>query len=199
LGRAAAISFAQSGASHITLGARSSLESIKNEVIAAATAAKRPAPTVLCLKLDMTSQSSTEYAAQTIGNEFGKLDIVVIYAGIVGAMEKIVDSEPEVWWNTFTVNLKGPYMVTRAILPLMLKGGDKTIVTVSSVGAHLTSPTLSAYQPSKLAVLRFMEFVGAEYGDQGVVAYCVHPGNVVTDILGGEEGIPPSLRHGKCG
>ena len=108
MGRAAAISFAQAGASHITLGARSSLESIKNEVIAAAAAAKRPAPKVLCLKLDMTSQSSTEDAAKMIEKEFWKLDITVIYAGIVGAMEKIVDSDPEGWWNTFTVNLKGP-------------------------------------------------------------------------------------------
>jgi NAD(P)-dependent dehydrogenase (short-subunit alcohol dehydrogenase family) len=79
----------------------------------------------------------------------------------------------------------------------MLKSGDKTIVTVSSVGAHLTGKGLSAYQPSKLAVLRLMEFVGAEYGEQGVVAYCVHPGNVVTDIVGGEEGLPPFLKPGE--
>jgi NAD(P)-dependent dehydrogenase (short-subunit alcohol dehydrogenase family) len=122
---------------------------------------------------------------------------MVIYVGILGAMDAIADSDLEEWWNTWTVNLKGPYLITRAILPLMLKSGDKTIVTVSSVGAHLTGKGLSAYQPSKLAVLRLMEFVGAEYGEQGVVAYCVHPGNVVTDIVGGEEGLPPFLKPGE--
>ncbi|KAL9620356.1 MAG: hypothetical protein Q9204_008217 [Flavoplaca sp. TL-2023a] len=71
----------------------------------------------------------------------------------------------------------------------MLKGGDKQIVNVGSVGAHCLVPGGSAYQPSKLAQLRFTEFICTEYGDQGVMAFCIHPGNVVTDIMGGPEGV----------
>lgn len=194
LGKAAAISFAQAGASHIAIGARSSLSSAKEEILVAAAEAKRPAPKVLCVELDITSQSSTENAAKSIEKEFGKLDIVIIYVGILGAGNLIADSDPEEWWNVWTVNLKGPYMATRAILPLLLKGGDKTIVAVSSVGAHLYSKGRSSYQSSKLAILRFMEFVTKEYGDQGVVGYSIHPGNVVTDIVGGEEGLPEFLK-----
>lgn len=78
----------------------------------------------------------------------------------------------------------------------MLKGGDKTIITISSVGAHLTGAGLSQNQPTKLAVLRVMEFVNVEYGEQGVVAFCVHPGNIPTDIVGGMEGLPEVLRPG---
>ena len=77
--------------------------------------------------------------------------------------------------------------MTRAFLPLLLEGeaaGDKTIVNVSSVGAHLTMRGASSYQMSKLALLRFTEFVVKEYGDRGVVAFAVDPGGVRTELAG---------------
>ena len=87
---------------------------------------------------------------------------------------------------------RGPYLVTRAFLPLLFKGGDKQIVFVSSVGSFLKSPNQSAYQASKLALLRFAEFLSAEYGDKGV-----HPGNIPgTDILG-PGGVPEGMKHSK--
>jgi NAD(P)-dependent dehydrogenase (short-subunit alcohol dehydrogenase family) len=52
----------------------------------------------------------------------------------------------------------------------------------SSVGAHIVVPSLSAYQPSKLAVLRFTQFIDAEYASQGVTAITVHPGNILTEM-----------------
>ncbi|TVY68697.1 Short chain dehydrogenase citE [Lachnellula suecica] len=194
LGLAMAISFAQAGASHIAIGARSSLSSQKQEILSAAAAAKRPVPSVLTIKLDITDQKSTEGAAVAVEKEFGRLDIVVNNAGILGKPALVADSNPDDWWETWNVNLKGPYLVTRAFLPLLLKGGDKTIITTSSVGAHLHGPGMSAYQPSKLAVLRLMEFVGKEYGSQGVLAYCIHPGNIPTDIVGGMEGLREDLK-----
>ena len=72
--------------------------------------------------------------------------------------------------------------MTHCFLPLMLKGGDKQIVNLSSIGAHHTRPGFSAYQPGKLAILRFSEFINAEYGDQGVMSFAVHPGGVMTEL-----------------
>jgi NAD(P)-dependent dehydrogenase (short-subunit alcohol dehydrogenase family) len=151
----------------------------------------------LCVKLDITSQQSTEEAARLIEKEFGKLDILINNAGVLGEMKLIEDTDPEVWWQTWNVNVKGPYLVTKAFLPLMLKGGDKTIIATSSVGAHLVSPSLSAYQPSKLAVLRFMQFVSEEYKEKGVLAFSIHPGNIPTDMIGGPDGVPEHLKHSK--
>jgi NAD(P)-dependent dehydrogenase (short-subunit alcohol dehydrogenase family) len=147
--------------------------------------------------LDITSQQSTEEAAKLVEKEFGKLDILINNAGVIGGMNLIADTDPEVWWHTWNVNVRGPYLVTRAFLPLMLKGGDKTIISTSSVGAHLTSRTLSDYQPSKLAVLRFTQFVSEEYKDTGVWAFCIHPGNIPTDMMGGPEGVPDRLKPGE--
>ncbi|KAE9373309.1 putative short-chain type dehydrogenase [Stipitochalara longipes BDJ] len=194
LGVAMATSFAQAGASHIAIGARSSLDSLKEALLTAAAKAKRPAPKILCVKLDITSQQNTEEAAKLVEQEFGSLDILINNAGVIGQMKLITDTDPKLWWQTWNVNVRGPYLMTKAFLPLMLKGGDKTIISTSSVGAHLTSPSLSDYQPSKLAVLRFMQFVSEEYKDRGVLAFSIHPGNIPTDMIGGPEGVPDHLK-----
>ncbi|PVH87543.1 putative short-chain type dehydrogenase [Cadophora sp. DSE1049] len=183
IGLAMGVSFAQSGASQIAIGARSSLTTQKMTILAAAKKAGREEPEILIVKLNVSDQKSTEEAAQLVEKEFGKLDIVVNNAGILGAPSVIGDSNPDDWWEIMTTNLKGPYLVSRAFLPLLLKGGDKTIVTTSSVGAHLVGPGMSSYQTSKLAVMRLMQFISEEYKEKGVVAFCFHPGNIMTDIL----------------
>lgn len=192
IGRSIALSFAKAGASYIGIGARSDMTALEKELHEAATSVQKSAPNVLQIKMDVTSGESIDCAAATVEKEFGKIDIVVNNAGKIGQGKLIADGDPDEWWNTWTVNLRGPYLITRAFLPLMLKGGDKTFVTVSSVGAHLTNPTLNDYQPSKLAVLRFTEFVAAEYGSQGVLAYAIHPGNIATEIMGAD-GPPKEL------
>ncbi|KAK4697769.1 hypothetical protein P7C71_g367, partial [Lecanoromycetidae sp. Uapishka_2] len=195
IGRALAVSYAQAGTSNIAIGARSDLSATEGAIHDAAKASKKPAPKVLQVRLDVASQSSVQAAAAEIEKSFGGLDILVHNSGAFHPPAPIVDSDPDAWWNTWDINVRGPYLVTRAFLPLLLKGGDKIIIYMSSVGAWSTGPGLSAYQPSKLALLRFAEFVSVEYGEQGVVAFCVHPGNIPgTDILG-PGGVPEELRH----
>lgn len=72
--------------------------------------------------------------------------------------------------------------MTHAFLPLMLQGTLKTIINVSSTGAHSTKRGASAYQTSKFALLRFTEFIAVEYGDQRVIAIAIHPGGVPTEL-----------------
>lgn len=68
--------------------------------------------------------------------------------------------------------------MTRAFLPLLLRGGRKTIVNVGSVGATMLSPGGSGYQSAKFALLKLTEHTAFEYGGQGVVAVTVHPGGL---------------------
>ena len=79
--------------------------------------------------------------------------------------------------------LKGVFDLTRVFIPLLLKGGDKTIINVSSIGAHVVFPGASDYQPAKLALCRFAEFVSVEYADQGLLDYSIHPGGGESIIL----------------
>ncbi|KAF2100256.1 putative short-chain type dehydrogenase [Rhizodiscina lignyota] len=196
IGKEVALSFARAGVSHLAVAARSKVSSIKDEIQSVAKEAGKQPPQFLPIDLDITSKSSVDHAAEEVEQVFGRLDILVNVAGTLGQAAKIVDSDPDQWWNTWNVNLRGPYLVCRAFIPLLLKGGLKTIVNVSSVGAHIVRPTLNAYQPSKLAVLRFSEFAAKEYAEDGLICFSVHPGNIVTDILlTSFGGIPKGMEH----
>jgi len=169
----------------IAIGGRSNLSETSEAIKKAASSAGRPEPKVLELRLDVTSRESVDGAAAQIRKEFGRIDIVVNNAGLFMGRGLVADTDPEAWWDTMTVNLKGPYLVMRALLPLMLETGAdglKTFVTVASVGALLRTPSASAYQTSKMAALRLTEFLNSEYSDKGVIAFSIHPGNILTDM-----------------
>lgn len=191
IGKAIALSFARGGASQIAIGARGlgDLSRLAEELKAAARAAGRDAepPQVLAVEVEVSDARSVEAAAARVWDAFGRCDVVVQNAGVVGVMAKMADAEPDEWWRVWEVNVKGQFLVARYFLPLMTRAlpaqalpGLATFVTTSSVGAHLVGPAMSQYQTSKLANLRLAEFVDAEYADQGVSAFCVHPGNIVT-------------------
>lgn len=184
IGLAVSEAFAKAGASYIALGARSSLEDSEKAVLAAAKEAGRQPPKVLKLKVDVSDPKSVEAAAKDIEGQFGRLDILINNAGYLEPFVPLAESDPNEWSKTWDINIKGVYLVTRALMPLMLKtsGGLKTILNASSVGAHGLRPGASAYQTSKLAVSRLSEFIGTEYGEQGVLSYSVHPGGVATEL-----------------
>lgn len=134
------------------------------------------------MPLDVTEEKSVAAAAATVNEAFPRLDILINNAGYLEKRAKIADSDPEEWWRTWNVNVLGPYLVTRAFLPQILKGGEKIVVNLSSIAAHLLSPGGSAYQTSKLALQRWTEFLDADHGPDGILTFAVHPGGVLTDM-----------------
>ncbi|KAM0425852.1 hypothetical protein ACHAPT_008790 [Fusarium lateritium] len=184
LGLAMATSFAKAGASQIAIGARSDLSAASASILEAAFKAGRKRPTILTLNMDVSDPSSVDAAVAKVHSEFGRLDIVINSAGVLTGSGKIVDSDPEGWMRNFDINSKGFYLVLRAFIPLLIDSdGKKTIINVSSVGAHCSTPTLSGYQISKLATLRLSEFATVEYRDEGLVVYCIHPGSIATEMV----------------
>jgi len=159
----------------------------------AAKAAHRKAPRILRLAFDVSFPKSVEDASKSVKETFGRLDVVVNNAAIADLSKPVTETDPEEWWTTWTVNMRGPYLVTRYFLPLLLDSVDglKIIVYVSSIGAHVMRPGASAYQTSKLALLRFTEFVELEYKDKGLLPIALHPGSVLTDM---GNGLPSELR-----
>ena len=108
--------------------------------------------------------------------------MLVNNAGYLETWYPVVETDPKEWWKTYEVNVRGIYYVSRACLPLLLKGDSKTVVNVTSRGAHMTYNGASGYQVTKLAVVRFTEFLCRDYAGQGLVAYSVHPGGVFTEL-----------------
>ena len=174
------IGYAKAGASQIAVAARASIST--QELVEAAKGVGRPEPHILTLKLDVTNRNSTEAAAKQVEKEFGKLDILINNAGYLGKWAPMGEDDPDDWWTHYEVNLKGIYLTSRALIPSLLKSELKTVVNVSSGGAHVALKGASGYQLSKLAILRFSEFLNSDYGDEGLLAYSVHPGGVETDL-----------------
>ena len=186
IGVGIAVSFARAGASQIAISSRSDNSSTVSAMREAAKAANRQEPDILSLTVDLTNESSVAAAASEVKARFGRLDIVINNAGgTTGYGKAVAEMSLDEWKQNFEVNLHGPWLVLKHFLPLLLEteGGDKTIASVASVGAVLVTPGISGYQTSKLALLRLTEFAMAEHGHQGLLTYCVHPGNVRTGIV----------------
>lgn len=185
VGRATALSFTKAGASTIIVGARSSLDSLISDIKTVALNAKRPEPKIIALTLDVSDTASVDAAAKAVEKEIKSLDILINNAGYLENWLPIAHSDPEEWWTSFTTNVKGPYLMTRAFLPLLLASSTKVILNVTSGGAHRVTLGASAYQTSKLALCRFTEFTVNDHGKEGVIAIAVHPGGVKTELAYG--------------
>ena len=196
IGKGMAKSFARAGASDIVITARSFPDVLEKEVLDAAAAAGKSAPKIHLVKMEISSLESVEAARVAVEKDVGRLDILVNNAGILPQMAKLADGDPEAWWRTYEINVKGPYYTCRTFIPLLLKNpeGLKTIINVASVGGIVVSPTLSDYQGSKAAVIRMSEFIAKEYADAGIICIPIHPGNIVTDIIG-PDGPPKEIAH----
>ncbi|KAF3904270.1 C-factor [Arthrobotrys entomopaga] len=185
IGAATALSFAKAGCSKIALCARSPLTSLTHSILLAAKEAGHPPPNIITAVVDVTSQSDVESFANRVSTAFNTVDILINNAGYLEEWHILGETEPEEWWKTWEVNMKGTYLVTKFFLPLLLPSPQKTIINISSNGAHAGSPGASAYQISKMAVCRLTEYISNEYHKQGVVVVAVHPGGVLTELAKG--------------
>ncbi|KAM0722019.1 hypothetical protein Q7P37_002945 [Cladosporium fusiforme] len=194
VGKDIAVSFARAGASKIAIAARTGMDEVAKAMQEAAQKAGRAEPTILPLRVDVAEKDSVSAAAQKIEEQFGSLDIVINNAGYLEKFTKIADSDPDEWWKTWQINTFGAFLIARATIPLLLKRNDglKTILSTSSIGSLHVMPGASAYQTTKLAIIRFTEFINAEYGDQGLLGLAAHPGAVMTELASGM----PEEMHG---
>lgn len=177
-----ALSYARAGASCIIVVDLLDSTAVEGELLKAAKEAKRPPPKIIRLQVDVTDVKAVEAAAETIGSMIDKLDILVNNAGILVPYSPIGDSDPEKWWRCWEVNVKGVYLMSRSFLPLVLKSEEKTMIMLSSVSAHSSIPGGSAYESTKFSILKLNDYLMGEYGSQGLLAYAISPGGVMTDM-----------------
>ncbi|MCJ1388448.1 hypothetical protein MMC18_001295 [Xylographa bjoerkii] len=134
------LSFAKASASHIAAGARSDMSQLANDVEATAASANREPPRFLPLKLDVRDRGSVEEAVATVEKEFGHCDMLVNNAGTFGDLCPNCEVRSRRWWQVLDVNVRGPYLVSRAFLPVLLKSPTAYIIHVTSVASHLLNP-----------------------------------------------------------
>jgi NAD(P)-dependent dehydrogenase (short-subunit alcohol dehydrogenase family) len=108
------------------------------------------------------------------------VDLLVNAAGLGPPIGPFADTDPEQWWRTVEVNLKGPAVWCRAVLPDMTRRRRGRIVNVASGAGTVAIPYLSAYVTSKAALIRLSEVLAAEVASAGVKVFAIEPGTVRT-------------------
>lgn len=174
IGRAAAIAFAQHGATVILLGKTiKKLEAVYDEIEDAG----YPQPAIYPLRLGGAKFEDYETLAESIEKEFGRLDGLLHNAGVLGERKNIRDTKPADWNEVINVNLTSNFLLTKALLPLMLKSEDASIVfTTSSVGRKGRA-FWGAYAISKFGVEGLAQVLADELeSDSNIRINCINPG-----------------------
>ena len=120
------------------------------------------------------------WVAEVIGRH-GRVDLLVNNAGVIDREVGLLESDPDQWWETIEVNLRGPYLMTRAVLPHMVAAGSGRIVNINSGAAYRNYDIATAYNVGKGALARLTAATGLN-ADRGVRAFDLAPGVVRTDM-----------------
>jgi len=138
----------------------------------------------LVLRADVTDHDDVERAFQRIVDVFGRVDVLVNNAGITGSAEATVchRTPVEEWDRVVAVNVRGPFLCTRAALPTMMGQRSGHVITVASVAGLVAFPGRSAYTTSKGAAVLFTKSLAVDYAAYGIRANAVCPGMVATPM-----------------
>ncbi|QBI21442.1 SDR family oxidoreductase [Egibacter rhizosphaerae] len=109
-------------------------------------------------------------------------DALVNVAGI-GVAATVVETAPQAWDEILAVNLRAPFLLSRAVLPTMLEGDGGTIVNVASVSGLVGVASRAAYCASKAGLIGLTKAIAVDHGREGVRAVAVCPGTVATEWI----------------
>jgi NAD(P)-dependent dehydrogenase (short-subunit alcohol dehydrogenase family) len=147
------------------------------------------APDQRAVRLDVTDADEIRSAIDRIEREQGSLDVLVNNAGVFPRSGPLHEMDASAFDRATAVNLRGPVLVTKRALPLLLDDPGGRVVTLSSGLGQFTEGQMGgeypAYRISKVGIGGLTAYLDGEYGDRGLIANAVSPGWVRTD-MGGE-------------
>jgi NAD(P)-dependent dehydrogenase (short-subunit alcohol dehydrogenase family) len=178
IGRAIALAFAREGASVAVAGRR--LEKLR-EVISEI---QKRGGAGLAMECDVTSAREVKRAVKGTVERFGRLNVLVNNAGTlhVSTVEGISEEE---WDRTMTVNVKGPFLMSRAVLPEFRKCGGGAIVNIGSVLGLVAVKDRAAYCASKGGVTMLTKAMAIDHAHENIRVNCICPSIVETELVKG--------------
>jgi 3-oxoacyl-[acyl-carrier protein] reductase len=133
--------------------------------------------------VDVTDQQAVERATAGAIAELGRIDVLVNNAGIAGPTMPVVEYPVAEWKRVIDVDLNGPFLCSRAVVPHMVKAGYGRIVNIASIAGKEGNPNAAAYAAAKGGVIAFTKALGKELARTGVLVNCVTPAAAQTAIL----------------
>lgn len=178
IGRAIALVFGREGAKVAVLGRR---QQGLDEVVKELAHLGAEGQAVLC---DVTRGEETRRAVEAVERAFRAVNVLVNNAGIlsVSTVESISEEE---WDRVMETNVKGPFLMTRAVLPALRRAGGGSIVNMSSVLGLVAMKDRAAYCASKGGVTLLTKAMALDHAHENIRVNCICPSIVETDLVKG--------------
>ena len=136
------------------------------------------------IRTDVSSSDDCRRAVKQVENKFGKIDILVNSAGVI-RRKSVVDLSEEEWDLVLDVSLKGTYLMSKYVIPVMERNGG-AIVNIGSGWGLKGGPQAAAYCAAKGGVVNLTRAMAIDHGPQNIRVNCVCPGDVDTPLLRSE-------------
>lgn len=177
IGRQAALSYAEYGATVILLGRNvKNLELVYDQIEQLG----YPQPAIIPLDLKGATKQNYLDMAETITNQFGRLDGVLHNAGVLGTLSPFEQIDEETFDDVMQINVKAEFLMTQALLPALRKAPAARIIFTSSGVGHKGRAFWGSYAISKFAVEGMMQTLADELSDTEIRVNAINPGGTRT-------------------
>ena len=138
---------------------------------------------VSAFKVDVTDSAAVEKTRDDTLKAFGKIDILVNNAGIAGINKTVWETDLDEWRKVLRINLDGPFICCKAVVPAMLKEGYGRIVNIASIAGKEGNPNAAHYSASKAGVIALTKSLGKELASHDILVNAVTPAAAKTAIF----------------
>jgi len=128
---------------------------------------------------DVSDEHQVARCIDQIAGRYGRIDILHSNAGVLYA-GTVLSQTIEEWDRTYAVNVRSMFLMARAVVPVMEKGGGGSIITTASISGMIGEPNLVAYNSSKGAVINLTRQLAVEWGRLGIRVNAICPGWIET-------------------
>jgi NAD(P)-dependent dehydrogenase (short-subunit alcohol dehydrogenase family) len=133
--------------------------------------------------LDVSDLAAVEKARDATIEDFGKIDILVNNAGVAGANATVWDTTVEEWRRVMRINLDGPFVCSKAVVPHMIAQKYGRIVNIASIAGKEGNPNAAHYSASKAGVIALTKSLGKELASHDIAVNAVTPAAAKTAIF----------------
>jgi NAD(P)-dependent dehydrogenase (short-subunit alcohol dehydrogenase family) len=132
--------------------------------------------------VDVRDEVAVGDAVGAVLSTWGRIDLLVNSAGSIEAEVPLWEAEVDQWWSVMTTNVRGPFLMTRAVVPAMIAAGGGRIINLNSGAGTAERAELSAYSASKSALARITGSTHLAGREHGIRAFDLAPGVVRTEM-----------------
>jgi NAD(P)-dependent dehydrogenase (short-subunit alcohol dehydrogenase family) len=145
--------------------------------------AKALGDSVVAITCDVGDPASVAAARERTLERYGRIDILINNAGIAGAIAKTWETDVDDWRQVMRINLDGPFICSRAVVPLMIEQNYGRIVNIASIAGKEGNPNAAHYSASKAGVIALTKSLGKELAGYDIAVNAVTPAAAKTAIF----------------